>query len=170
MLPAYVDFWCQTSPRPTPDPEVSLFIHGPEAGEPDVQVCWRAELVEDDHIKQSAWCDIVGLLPPTSAECMSVPISRVRKWLTKIEDTAPESDLLGTATSSDDEDSRKGKRQPRPVEPSRAGVLWRGSKQSRIIRSPDELRPDDTLVLPATSAGWDVLERVFKLSVSSHSA
>jgi CRISPR-associated endonuclease/helicase Cas3 len=26
MLPAYVDFWCQTSPRPTPDPDVPLFI------------------------------------------------------------------------------------------------------------------------------------------------
>src|SRR6516225_204118 len=38
MLPAYVDFWCQTSPRPTPDPDVSLFIHGPQSGEPDIQV------------------------------------------------------------------------------------------------------------------------------------
>jgi len=160
MLPAYVDFWCQTSPRPTPDPEVSLFIHGPETGEPDVQVCWRADLVEDDHIKPSAWCDIVGLLPPTSAECMSVPISRVRNWLTRIEDTAPESDLLGTTTSNDDEDSKKGKRKPRTVEPSRVGVLWRGSKESRIIGSPDQLRPGDTLVLPAQTTGWEVLGHV----------
>jgi CRISPR-associated endonuclease/helicase Cas3 len=160
MLPAYVDFWCQTSPRPTPDPEVSLFIHGSEAGEPDVQVCWRADLVADDHIKQSNWRDIIGLLPPTSAECLSVPISRVRNWLTKIENTAPESDLLGTAASNDDEDSKKGKRNPRTVEPSRAGVLWRGSKKSRLIDSPDELRPGDTLVLPATAAGWDVLGHV----------
>ena len=27
------------------------------------------------------WCDVVALLPPTAAECMSVPISRVRRWL-----------------------------------------------------------------------------------------
>jgi len=161
MLPAYVDFWCQTSPRPTPDPEVSLFIHGPEAGEPDVQVCWRADLVEDDHIKPSAWCDIVALLPPTSAECMSVPLSRVRKWLTKSEDSAPESDLLGTAApTNDQEDDKKGKRKPRTVEPARAGVLWRGSKKSRLIGSSDELCPGDTLVLPATAAGWDVLGHV----------
>ncbi len=161
MLPAYVDFWCQTSPRPTPDPEVSLFIHGPEAGEPDVQVCWRADLIEDDHIKQAVWCDVVALLPPTSAECMSVPISRVCKWLTKIEDTAPESDLLGTTTSNDDEeDSKRGKRKPRTVEPSRVGVLWRGSKESRLIRTSDELRPGDTLVLPASGEGWDVLGHV----------
>ena len=161
MLPAYVDFWCQTSPRPTPDPEASLFIHGPEAGEPDVQVCWRADLVEDDHIKPSAWCNIVALLPPTSAECMSVPISRVRKWLTKIDDSAPESDLLGTTTSTNDqEDDKKGKRKPRIIDPARAGVLWRGLRKSRLIGSPDELWPGDTLVLPVTAAGWDVLGHV----------
>lgn len=161
MLPAYVDFWCQTSPRPTPDPEVSLFIHGPDTGEPDVQVCWRADLVEDDHIKPSAWCNIVALLPPTSTECMSVPNSRVRKWLTKIEDSTPDSDLLGTTTSANDqEDDKREKRKPRTVEPARAGVLWRGSKKSRLIGSPDELWPGDTLVLPATAAGWDVLGHV----------
>ena len=41
MLPAYVDSWCQTSPTPVPEPDVSLFIHGKRVGEPDVQVCWR---------------------------------------------------------------------------------------------------------------------------------
>ncbi len=160
MLPAYVDFWCQTSPRPTPDPEVSLFIHGPEAGEPDVQVCWRADLVEDESIKRSEWCDVVSLLPPTSAECMSVPISRVRKWLTKLEDSDPESDLLGTSATTDEEDGKKRRQQSRTLEPSRVGVLWRGSKDSRIIGSPDNLRPGDTLVLPAEAAGWDVLGHV----------
>lgn len=160
MLPAYVDFWCQTSPRPTPDPEVALFIHGPEAGEPDVQVCWRGDLIEDDHINRSAWCDVVSLLPPTSAECMSVPISRVRKWLTRIEDTAPESDLLGTGSATDEQDNNRGRRTPRDLEPSRVGILWRGAKESRLIRSPNDLRPGDTLVLPAQAMGWDVLGHV----------
>ena len=95
MLPSYIDFWCQTSPRPTPDPEVALFIHGPQSGEPDVQVCWRADLVEDEHRKRKDWCDIVGLLSPTSAECMSVPISRVRRWLTQEEQDRTVGDLLG---------------------------------------------------------------------------
>lgn len=160
MLPAYVDFWCQTSPRPTPDPEVSLFIHGPEAGEPDVQVCWRADLIEDEHITRSAWCDVVSLLPPTSAECMSVPISRVRKWLTRIEDAAPESDLLGTGSSTDEQDNNRGRRTPRGIEPSRVGVLWRGAKESRIIGSPNDLRPGDTLVLPTKAGGWNELGHI----------
>lgn len=160
MLPAYVDFWCQTSPQPTPDPEVALFIHGPEAGEPDVQVCWRADLVEDEHLQRSAWCDVVGLLPPTSAECMSVPISHLRKWLTKVEDTSPESDLLGAASSDGEDDERQERRTSRRLDKSRVGVLWRGPKESRIIGSPDDVRPGDTLVLPAQAAGWDVLGHV----------
>jgi CRISPR-associated endonuclease/helicase Cas3 len=162
MLPAYVDFWCQTSPRPTPDPEVSLFIHGPEAGEPDVQVCWRADLVEDEHIKRSVWCDVVGLLPPTSAECMSVPISRVRRWLTDESSANDQGDLLGVAETAEANEGNartRGKQKSR-LDPSRVGVLWRGSKESRIISSPDDLRPGDTLVLPAQAAGWDVLGHV----------
>lgn len=162
MLPAYVDFWCQTSPQPTPDPEVSLFIHGPEAGEPDVQVCWRADLVEDDHLKQSAWCDVVGLLPPTSAECMSVPISRVRRWLTDESSANDQGDLLGVAETAEanEGNARTRVKQKSRLDPSRVGVLWRGSKESRTIGSPDDLRPGDTLVLPASVGGWDELGHI----------
>ncbi|MFQ3648929.1 MAG: type I-U CRISPR-associated helicase/endonuclease Cas3 [Gemmataceae bacterium] len=156
MLPAYVDFWCQTSPQPTPDPEVSLFIHGPQAGEPDVQVCWRADLVEDEYINRSQWCDVVSLLPPTSAECMSVPISRVRKWLTQ-EEAEPAGDLLGTRLA---EENNNKKTRPKMLDSNRVGVLWRGVKESRLIRSPDDLRPGDTLILPVTAEGWDELGHV----------
>lgn len=161
MLPAYVDFWCQTNPRPTPDPEVSLFIHGSEAGEPDVQVCWRADL-DEAHFKKDDWCDVVGLLPPTSAECMSVPISRVRRWLTDESSANDQGDLLGVAESAEASEGiarTRGKQKTR-LDPSRVGVLWRGTKESRIIESPDDLRPGDTLVLPAQAAGWDVLGHV----------
>ena len=30
VLPAYVDLWSQTSPVPSADPEVALFLHGPD--------------------------------------------------------------------------------------------------------------------------------------------
>jgi CRISPR-associated endonuclease/helicase Cas3 len=163
MLPSYVDFWCQTSPRPAPDPEVALFIHGPQSGEPDVQVCWRADLVEDEHRKRRDWCDIVGLLSPTSAECMSVPISRVRRWLTKEGQDDAVGDLLGVKEpDTDTEEAKSGKRKVRTLNPRRAGVLWRGSGESRskVIDSPDELRPGDTLVLPASAEGQDVLGHI----------
>jgi CRISPR-associated endonuclease/helicase Cas3 len=164
MLPSYVDFWTQTSPHPTPDPEVALFIHGPQSGEPDVQVCWRADLVEDDRLKRTDWCDVVGLLAPTAAECMSVPISRVRRWLTDESDNPDQGDLLGAADAAPSSGpARGGKRQnQRRLTPSRVGVLWRGSREgeSKVIDSPDELRPGDTLVLPASAEGWDELGHV----------
>ncbi|MBA2303409.1 MAG: type I-U CRISPR-associated helicase/endonuclease Cas3, partial [Acidobacteria bacterium] len=43
MFPAYADAWSQTNPTPSPDPDVALFLHGPARGEPDVNVCWRAD-------------------------------------------------------------------------------------------------------------------------------
>jgi CRISPR-associated endonuclease/helicase Cas3 len=162
MLPAYVDFWCQTSPRPTPDPEVSLFIHGPQSGEPDVQVCWRADLLEDDHLKRSDWCEIVGLLPPTAAECMTVPISRLRRWLIHNAENADQGDLLGTKDpAAAMGGSRKTKEEQRKrLDQSRAGVLWRGVRDSELIRAPDDLRPGDTVVLPVSAEGWNELGHV----------
>ncbi|MEQ1574136.1 MAG: type I-U CRISPR-associated helicase/endonuclease Cas3 [Vicinamibacterales bacterium] len=155
MLPAYVDLWCQTTPRPAPDPDVSLFLHGPQRGEPDVQVCWRADIGESpDHPTSEQWADVVALLPPTTAECMSVPISRLRRWLIdQKNDAADRGDLLGvTADDSDGDGNALG----RPAL-KHDGVLWRGIKDSRPIKSPDDLRPGDTLVLPVSAGGWDVL-------------
>ena len=160
MLPAYVDFWCQTSPQPTPDPDVSLFIHGPDAGEPDVQVCWRADLIHDDHLTKNHWCDIVGLLPPTAAECMSVPISRVRRWLANRSNPNDQGDLLEVVEPDDANDGKAKNQKVDRVDPSRIGVLWRGPEESQILESPDQLRPGDTLVLPTQAGGWDVLGHV----------
>jgi CRISPR-associated endonuclease/helicase Cas3 len=163
MLPAYVDFWCQTSPRPTPDPEVSLFMHGPQAGEPDVQVCWRADLIEDDRLKRSDWCDVVGLLPPTAAECMTVPISRLRQWLTDNSENIDQGDLLGSrepAAAMDKSKKAKPKgKQRKPLDASRRGVLWRGAR-SELIHTLEDLLPGDTLVLPVSAAGWNELGHV----------
>lgn len=155
MLPAYLDLWCQTNPRPTPDPDVSLFLHGPHQGEPDVQVCWRADIGESaDHPAVEQWADVVALLPPTSAECMSVPISRLRRWLVDQRDDASDGgDLLGVAAAEADDDGLVlGQQRLKHY-----GVLWRGIKSTRLIRSPDDLRPGDTLVLPISTGGWDAL-------------
>lgn len=160
MLPAYVDIWCQTSPRPTPEPEVALFIHGPEAGEADVQVCWRADLIEDEQLKRSQWCDVVGLLPPTSAECMSVPISRLRRWLANESGEFDEGDVLGTLGLDSRTSASKNSEEERKLDPRRMGVLWRGVRRSRLMDSIADLRPGDTLVLPASAEGWNELGHV----------
>ncbi|TWT29173.1 helicase Cas3 [Posidoniimonas corsicana] len=155
MLPVYVDFWRQTSPRPTPDPDVGLFLHGPERTATDVRVCWRADL---DEGAQEEWADIVSLVPPTSPECLSVPIGRLKRWLAgeRLEDDKPdraiETDLLGV-TATDDAPIASSSVQ-------RAAVLWRGREGSEALQSLKDLRPGDTLVLPAAAGGWDVLGHV----------
>ena len=155
MLPAYIDFWCQTAPRPAPDPDVSLFIHGPRGGDPDVQVCWRADLVDDGQMTREQWCDVVALLPPTSAECISLPISRLRRWLAnQIEAPSDDADVLGIAEENDDTKNNGDGRKPPPATP---GVLWRGVNDSRLIGSPNDLKPGDTLILPASDTTSRVL-------------
>jgi CRISPR-associated endonuclease/helicase Cas3 len=148
MLPAYIDFWCQTSPKPVPDPDVSLFIHGPRSGDPDVQVCWRADLVDDGKMTREQWCDVVALLPPTSAECISLPISRLRRWLANQTDApSDEADVLEIA--KDDDETKRNSDDRKPPSP-RPCVLWRGVNDSKLLTSPNDLKPGDTLVLPAS--------------------
>lgn len=155
MLPAYLDLWCQTSPRPEPDPDVALFIHGPQRTVPDVQVCWRADL-SNDEASPDDLCDIVALLPPTSAECMTVPIHRLRRWL--LGDTCvSNSDLLGELEPEDAQQRRDGTQ--RAISIPRA-VLWRGADRSVVLSSPDDLRPGDTLVLPVSAGGWHKLGHI----------
>src|SRR5207248_853837 len=103
------------------------------------------------------WCDVVALLPPTAAECMSVPIDRARRWLAGREDGLPDlGDLLEVAEQAEeDSNNRDRDREKRPQ--ARRAVAWRGSAESALIRSPDDLRPGDTLVLPVTGEGWNEL-------------
>ncbi len=152
MLPAYIDMWCQTSPRPTPDPDVSLFLHGPRGAEPEVQVCWRADLVANNIEGRRRWPDVVALFPPTSAECMRMPISRLRRWL---DDPLVRSDDSGDMASMERwGDTDSGRQQSTRL---RAGVLWRGIRDSKVLESSREIRRGDTVVLPADSPRADLL-------------
>ncbi len=86
---------------------------------------------------------------------MSVPISRLRRWL-KDQPSPDEGDLLGVPVAEDkDEKNRKDTNQDRTPMP--CGVLWRGSLNSVLIGSPDDLQPGDTLVLPASTENKDQL-------------
>jgi len=149
MFPAYVDAWAQTHPMPAPDPDVSLFLHGPQRGEPDVQVCWRDDLEAG---KEKDWVQTVSLCPPSSPECMSVPIGVFRNWLV---DRA-----LQDEERSDLADGRTPELENEELPQARPGVIWRGLDQSALLKSPRELRPGDTVVLPASAEGWDVLGHV----------
>lgn len=144
MFPAYLDMWAQTAPAPTPDPDPALFIHGPDRGEPEVQVCWRDDLPEG---AEDDWLQIVSMCPPVTVECLPVPIGVARRWL---EGQSPgddlRSDMLG-GTVADEQDERTGD--------ARRAVAWRGLEDSVVIENPDQLRPGDTLVVPVCDGGWN---------------
>jgi CRISPR-associated endonuclease/helicase Cas3 len=152
MFPAYVDAWAQTSPPPSPDPDVTLFLHGPQRGEPDVNVCWRADLPA---AQEDTWTQIVSLCPPSSPECMPVPIGIVRAWLAKRPTSDDErSDTLGARTPADDE-PRANNQVPR------IALAWRGPSESKLIRDPrKEIRPGDTLVLAVAAGGWSIFGHI----------
>lgn len=148
MFPAYVDMWAQTSPPPAPSPGVALFIHGPQRGEPEVQVCWREDL---DEGAEKRWVQVVSLLPPSGPECMTVPIGLVRRWL-QGQKTLPDErgDLLDGQAPED----AGGTISPRKA------VLWRGARDSVLAQGPGELRPGDTVVIPVHAEGWNVFGHV----------
>ncbi|MGQ9898530.1 MAG: type I-G CRISPR-associated helicase/endonuclease Cas3g [Acidobacteriota bacterium] len=155
LLPAHVDLLCQTSPRPALEPSIEQVLHGSQPGEPDVQVCWRDDL---GAFSPDDWSEVVSLLPPTAAECMTVSQSALCRWLTGADkagkakdDTADILELAGEPTKPD---AKPETRNEKAVKVERRGLLWRGLTDNQLLTSVDDLRPGDTLVLPVTAGGW----------------
>lgn len=146
MLPAHVDCWAQTAPIPQPTPDVGVFLHGPGNRSTDVQVCWRADLGTD--LEQESWKDVLSLVPPSSSECLAVPIHLMRRWLTG-DDTVMlgQSDIEGEV-DADSEDIKFVKRKI---------IRWRGPDESGMVKNAEMLRPGDVLVISAKLGGWEVL-------------
>lgn len=135
LLPAHLDALCQTAPQPEPSPDVSYFIHGPERNNAEVNVCWRADLGDD----WSLWPDIVRLLPPTSPECMSVPLWEVRRWMSgRSGDFYCDADVPVAAEPENEESG---------AATSQRVVVWRGPRDCEVIDTPASLRPGDTVVI-----------------------
>ncbi len=150
IIPSYLDCWVQTWPEPSPDPDVSAFLHGPERGLADIDVCWRADL-DGEKPDERTWTGTVSLSPPTPPELMPVPLSVFRRWLAGIESSDSElTDVEGAATSSEE------------IEPERKlqGLIWNGPEDSFITDDPGKIRPGDIVVLPASSRGWETLGHV----------
>jgi CRISPR-associated endonuclease/helicase Cas3 len=144
LLPAYLDLWMQTSPAPAVVPEVALWLHGPHSGPADVQVLWRADLDDDilARARNAGIADIpatiVGAVRPSSLEALSLPFAAAARWLggERVGDIA---DVEGAASD-----------EPDPGQ-TRLALRWDGD-DSEVI-SAQELRPGDTVVVPARRGG-----------------
>ena len=156
MLPAHVDCWAQTSPEPVPSPDVALFLRGPEAGVPDVHVCWRADLDLSGNDSQEDAIESLTLCPPSSGETLPVPIGVFRRWLAG---TGAEEDASADAPhaeNQDEKDTGDGTRSDAvDAGTTRRIVRWRGARTSReeVTATPADLRPGDVIVIPTGHPG-----------------
>ncbi|MFH1267043.1 MAG: type I-U CRISPR-associated protein Csb2, partial [Planctomycetota bacterium] len=93
--------------------------------------------------------ETVSLCPPTTAECMPVPISVFRRWMRGDDraDAALADVQGGVPGDTESADHRADHR--------RRAVAWRGLEKSRIVTSEDQVQPGDTLVLPVEAGGWE---------------
>ncbi len=163
MLPAHIDAWAQTSPAPTPEPDVAIFLHGPRRGQPEVQLVWRADLPDLNKQNEDLCIATVALCPPTSVEALQVPLYLVKRWLRERRaDEEQLADVESAQTVEDRDSDRHG----------RFVLIWRGPKkrkrdrmrqdsglqrmESRVTDNPDDIRPGDTVVLPAEYGGWEI--------------
>ena len=169
LMPAHLDLLCQTAPRPALEPDVAAYLHGPNHGVPEVRLCWRADLPvpHDRNSKDSdEWLEecrqTLAVCPPSSAECLSVPLPQFKAWLLGQDDASNDSgDVLGEDVSEDSEAaavSPKSKSRPRPAH--RRGVIWNGRQCRAASGAADELEvvhPNALIVLPAAAGGWTSL-------------
>lgn len=147
LLPAYLDLWAQTSPAPSQLPDVSLWLHGPSAGPPDVQVLWRADLSEEvlQPEQVEAATAIVAAVRPSSLEAMSLPFVTARAWLAN-QPTRDLGDTEGATPDDGDEPRTAGRR----------ALRWRGDESEIVCAQSDSepsLKPGDTIVVPVSYGG-----------------
>lgn len=155
LLPAHIDAWSQTNPRPEPDPEVALWLHGPGRDVAEVRLIWRADvdevvLNERETGPYRALLPQLAVAPPSSLESISVPIAAARSWL-----MVREIETFGDVEGARDDDDAG----PRPGTSGGRRCIRVRRDSAEIIEASD-VRPNDTLIVPSTYGGiahgtWD---------------
>ena len=150
LMPAYVDLWSQTSPSPSADPDVGVFLHGVERASAGVSLVWRSDITTDDLRGDWEPAPLLQLVPPRAAEMIEVPLWSARAWLQGSWNTERLTSMSDAAERGGDETSYETDRS------ERLAFRWAGADDPRTRRvSPDELRPGDVLVVPADYGGCD---------------
>jgi CRISPR-associated endonuclease/helicase Cas3 len=154
LLPAHADLWSCTSPIPNADPEVALFLHGPDRSPATVQIVWRADIDEENDLRlamdhKAAHARLIGLfelVPPRAAEAVEVPLWAARAWLKRT--GAKQADFSDAVEGSPEADHERviGRR----------GFRWAGedSERTEVIHA-SALRNGDLIVVPADYGGCD---------------
>ncbi len=151
VMPAYLDLWSQTSPRPAVDPEVALFLHGSERMAAGVSIVWRSDISETDFEDGGGnkLKELIRLVPPRTAEAIEVPLWSARAWLRGAKDRVAE---ISDAPEPDAEAHEASPTQGR----GRQAFLWAGTDDPRTgVIDLADLRTGDVLIVPSKYGGCD---------------
>lgn len=147
LMPAHMDMFVQTSPRPAVEPEVSLHLHGKNTEPEDVQIVWRADLPSTLALNEdNDAVSIVSQLPPTQLEALAIPVRAARAFLAGV--------WKEDINISDVEGERRDEISIRETS-KRYAVLWNGIEDSRVIRNSNDIKPGDILIVPSSYGGLD---------------
>jgi CRISPR-associated endonuclease/helicase Cas3 len=159
LMPAYAHLWSQTAPIPNADPEVALFLHGPDRSPASVQIVWRADIDEERDLRpamgntdegrtvRDRLVELLKLMPPRAAEAIEVPLWAARAWLDqRAADQASFADVVERAEDKDEPQTAAARR----------AFLWAGGDGARIGPVYGRaLRNGDLIVVPAAYGGCD---------------
>ena len=139
LLPTHLQMLAQTGPF-VPEFDLGPWLHGPTDRAPDVSLVWRDDLLVET---PADWPMAVSMLPPMRREALSLPVGVTRRWLTGAKPGNQWGDQEGSA-----DPGQTGDEEERPV------LRWRGPDDCQVIPAR-QIRPGDTLVLPASYGGCD---------------
>jgi CRISPR-associated endonuclease/helicase Cas3 len=158
-MPAYAHLWSQTAPIPNADPDVALFLHGPDRSPASVQIVWRADIDEQHDLRpamgegadaetaRNRLVELLKLVPPRAAEAIEVPLWATRAWL--------DQPRAAQASFSDAADRPEPESDAGPVTARRA-FLWAGEGGARTGPVYGRaLRDGDLIVVPVGYGGCD---------------
>jgi CRISPR-associated endonuclease/helicase Cas3 len=138
LLPAHLDLLCQTAPRPHPDPDIGIFLHGKGRTAAEVRIAFRCDF-DPEHSED--WAEIASLCPPIAGEMFSVPLHRFRKWLENHASTDPTGDVEGER-----DETEAG--QPRRTGATKF-LICSGRDKSKVSRDPAAIFPNSVIILSA---------------------
>jgi CRISPR-associated endonuclease/helicase Cas3 len=142
LMPAHLDLLSQTAPIPAADPDIALYLHGPDRQPASVTVVWRADVAPNAPTNVRR---LLMVVPPRTGEAIELPVWAVRRWLNGLGGGEGLADVAGGAPV----DEAGGRQQRRSV------FRWAGDDDRSTWIGAEEIRSGDTIVVPATYGGVD---------------
>lgn len=169
LLPAYLDLWAQTAPKPAVEPDLTPFLHGADRGAPQVQVLWRGDLqtallrsaLDRENAPRAKRArelirSILEVCPPSALECISLPIWAARSWLLEKGQSTKknaEKKVKDVLSSLCDLEGASAEEQPGEEETAGTPFLIYGPDETRASEALGEIVAGSTLILPASCGG-----------------